>query len=191
MFRLMVGIAPIGMLCAAALAIAAEPTADGALREAMRVLESRRSGVPTADQATIDLAHRRLQELLPAAGVPRVTRRIPTEPGSPAEATIVNVVDFIDNTPRYRGQTVTLPLMVRSTPLSRGRRSLRDMVGGSARFMSTAEDGNRLDMTIDLPAGLDVPKAFFADRVVVSFRCDRGELQRGNVALSIDRPPHE
>ena len=103
----------------------------------------------------------------------------------------LRVSDFIDHTERYRDQVVTLPLTVRSRALVTPGHTLRELQGRSAQFRGASEEGNTLDILMDLPPTLEIPKVAFGDRVIVTFRCREGDLQRGNVAITIRRPERE
>jgi hypothetical protein len=199
-------VAVVAILFAARIAPAQTSSADQALHDALELL--REKEIELKDQndppgvAKLRAARRRIQLLLeeppestPAARAPdRPTeqeRRRPAVANEPADQTPtlgVPLDDFIDHTERYRGQEITLPLIVRSTSLVGRGRSLRDLVGQTVRFMTFDEAGNRLDLYIDLPRGLEVPNAAFADRLLVTFRSGEGNLARGNRAISIRRP---
>src|SRR5688500_19009068 len=119
---------------------------------------------PNSEAKKLEAASARLRELLSSSGNKRSESRrvdLGTDAAEPADkrpVLSVNPTDFVDHTEKYRGKVVTLPLMVRSTSIIGPGRSIRDLAGGSARFLGQTDDGNRLDMLIELPAGLDIPK---------------------------------
>lgn len=184
--RIMLGTLLIATVCSGG------EKADRAIHEAVILLEKHRSEMTDEGEAQkIDLAIERLKEKETGGSARTETRRIPVEDARPADAAPVlnvNVADFIDHTERYKGQVVTLPLLVRSRTLIHPGQSLRDLAGNQARFLGVSEDGNRLDMMIDLPRSAAIPKASFGDRLVVTFRCREGDLQRGNEAIELKRP---
>ena len=159
------------------------------------MLESRRDELTApAEREKLDRAIKLLRELSQQeekTTKPTEARRVPVNSDAADTAPsllAVDVADFIDHTDRYRGKVVTLPLMLRSRELIPVGQNLRALSGGAARFQGSAEDGNRLDLMIDLPRSLEIPKLTFGDRAVVSFRCTEGSLMRGNEAVEIRRP---
>jgi hypothetical protein len=185
-------------LIATLLLLAAPPRtddrADQAIDDAIDLLQSRRAKLTEqAELQKLDGAIERLREAKrPASETKTVTRRVAGDGDQPADAppklASVKISDFIDHTERYKGQLVTLPLTVRSRALIPPGETLRSLAGGAARFQGSSEDGNRLDLTIDLPRSLEIPKLSFGDRALVTFRCTTGDLQRGNQAIEIRRP---
>jgi hypothetical protein len=171
--------------------------ADQAIDEALELLHSRRANL--AQQSERDKVDQAIERLRGADSRLRSTRtetRRATADGEaaadqPPSLATVKISKFIDHTDRYKSQVVTLPLMVRSRELIPPGQTLRALAGGAARFQGTSEDGNRLDLIIDLPRSLEIPKLSFGDRAVVSFRCKEGDLQRGNEAVEIRRPGGE
>jgi len=169
--------------------------ADQAIKDALDLLQSRRTKITEqAELEKLDQAIERLQDRS-ASPTRTETRRIRTDVETPADRppllTSVDIVDFTDHTERYRGQIVTLPLQVRSRTLIPPGQTLRALAGGTARFQAYGDDGNRLDLMIDLPRSLEIPKLSFGDRAIVSFRCKQGNLLRGNEAIEIRRPERD
>jgi len=175
----------------------ADDGADQAIQDALDLLQSRRSRVTEErERDKLDQAIERLRGPNDRVRPVRTeTKRVSTESQAaadqPPSLATVKVSDFIDHTNRYKGEVVTLPLMVRSRELIPSGQTLRALSGGAARFQGTSEDGNRLDLMIDLPRSLEIPKLSFGDRAVVSFRCKEGDLQRGNEAVEVRRPGGE
>jgi len=98
------------------------------------------------------------------------------------------LIDLTDNTEKYKGQTITLPLFVSSIPLfADGKHqkgdSLREWVGSDVDFWN----GN-FKIRISIPKSLSVPNAAHADFLIVTFVCEKGHLKSGNRAISIKRP---
>jgi hypothetical protein len=171
--------------------------ADQAIQDALDLLQSRRAQL--TDQGEVEKLDRAMQRLRPAdrpatparTEARRATDNVETPADRAPSLPSVRIADFIDHTERYKGQVVTLPLMVRSRALIPPGETLRALAGGAARFQGSSEDGNRLDLMIDLPRSLEIPKLSFGDRAVVSFRCNEGDLQRGNEAIEIRRPERD
>jgi hypothetical protein len=109
----------------------------------------------------------------PSSGAPVPQRQQPAQ-----GAVKVAVSDFVDNAASFKGKTVTL-----ATRVSSGSRELRFYVGGST-FLEL--EGSEYKLSFDIPAGLDIPNAAPRDKLFVTFRCDRGERHRGNVAVKIE-----
>ena len=103
----------------------------------------------------------------------------------------LDFVDFIDNTENYKGQNIQLTMIVASPIWLAKGQSLRNYSGKSVEFMAF-EPGSgakiRLDIVVDIPAGLSVPKVGNGAKVEVSFVSKDGNLQYGNEAVSIARP---
>ena len=180
---------PLTTLCLA------DDRADQAIQDAIDLLESRRSKLTQqVEREKLDQAIQRLRDADQRSArteTKRVTADRDAAADQPPSLATVKITDFIDYTSRYKGQVVTLPLMVRSRELIPPGQTLRALAGGAARFQGSSEDGNRLDLMIELPRSLDIPKLSFGDRAVVSFRCNQGELNRGNEAVEIRRPGAE
>jgi hypothetical protein len=166
--------------------------ADQAIEDALELLQSRRAKLTQPSQR--DKLDQAIQRLRNANDQParteanRVSAEGDTAADRPPSLASVKIADFIDHTGRYQGKVVTLPLTVRSRDLIPPGQTLRALAGGAARFQGTSEDGNRLDLMIDLPRTLEIPKLSFGDRAIVSFRCNDGDLQRGNEAVKVRRP---
>ena len=101
-----------------------------------------------------------------------------------ADAGTVDTNDFLKNTSAYKGQTITLTLLVAEEIKNKG--SLKDYVGKDVKFAALTKNRQRLEIKITIPDGLDVPKAGFGDPVKVTFVCKDGSLQHGNEAKSIE-----
>jgi hypothetical protein len=183
--------------------VSAQDEADNAIDDAISLLKQRQATI--SDEASTAKLQEAIEGLrlvgLSDGPAEYTSRRIVLEKAtmerepydlvSPADrppALAVKITDFIDHTEQYRGRTITLPLTLRTLVRSGRGESLRDLRGTSARFVTTADDGNRLDLQIDLPAGLDLPKASFSDRLIVTFQCRAGNLRHGNQAIAVRRP---
>ncbi len=112
-------------------------------------------------------------------------RSIQTITAAPAKSAVpfnFPVADFVDHPEKYKGMELTLILNMGNL-----HGSLRDYVGGSMPFYGFTKDIARFAMMIDLPRGLDVPNVSAGTRLRVTFRCEWGMLDVGNVAVKIDR----
>ena len=100
-----------------------------------------------------------------------------------------DIVDFIDNTMKYKGKQLTIPVIVEEPIFRDDGRSLRDCIGRTVKFYSFGPNTDtRLDIVILLPRDLSVPNACYGDEVKVTFVCKEGNLQIGNEAKAIVRP---
>lgn len=95
------------------------------------------------------------------------------------------ISDFVDNTPKYKGKTVTFTMALDSPG-----DSLRDRVGDkSIPFLAVdPNNGAKLPLGLDIPKGLEVPNAKSGEVVIVTFKCGSGANDKGNTAVSITRP---
>ncbi len=113
------------------------------------------------------------------------------QPGSQGKAKEkpVDIADFIDNTPKYKGKTITMQLHIDDGIDASAGQSLRNFVGRTVRFYGFGVTSNtQLKIAIEIPSGLSVPQVAYADEVRVTFVCSGGSLLVGNVAQSITRP---
>lgn len=102
----------------------------------------------------------------------------------PAPREGADPVDFADNTQKYKGQTVTLALRV-SSSIFEGD-SLRNYAGRPVQFRADGPKGEKVDVTVKMPAG-ELPNAKFGDPVLVTFVCSQGHLANGNDASKVIR----
>jgi len=124
----------IAFLFLATPCIAGDDRADEAISDALDLLQSRRAKLTEqAELAKLDLAIERLMTVNRQATLaPVQTRRVTSNTETPADRPpsllpSVKIADFIDHTERYKGQIVTLPLMVRSRALIPQGQTLRDL----------------------------------------------------------------
>jgi hypothetical protein len=96
----------------------------------------------------------------------------------------VDTADLLKNPGKYKGQTITLTLLVAEEIKNKG--SLKDYVGKDVKFAALTKNKQRLEIKITIPDGLEVPKAGYGDVVKVTFVCKDGNLQRGNEATAIE-----
>ena len=96
----------------------------------------------------------------------------------------VDTADLLKNPSKYKGQTITLTLLVDEPIKNKG--SLKDYVGKDVKFAALTKNRQRLEIKITIPDGLEVPKAGYGDVVKVTFVCKDGSLQKGNEAKSIE-----
>jgi hypothetical protein len=99
----------------------------------------------------------------------------------------VNVLDFMKNTPAYKGKSITLGLKVNEHSFRSQGRSLRDYVGKEVEFTTLGPKGEQLKLVITIPHGVSIPDDTL-DEAFVTFVCSRGELRRGNQARIIEKP---
>jgi hypothetical protein len=159
-------------------AIGADSSPAGdAIKEAIAVLKARKAKIGgKADQEKVQAAIDGLEQLLKEGGAEKAS-----------------IADLIDNTEKYKGTTITLMLRLNTNPgdtLIDGAKgqSLQQFVGSDVQFFAIGPKRERLDIVISLPAGLVVPKAVSFDDLVVTFKCTKGDLRKGNEAVSIKRP---
>ena len=103
-----------------------------------------------------------------------------------------NMVDFIDNTEKYKGQVLEFKMMHFSGEGNYGI-PLRQRRGTWAKFRLSTwgisdGTGTSATMIIKIPADLELPNVNFGDDVIVRFRCNNGDLIHGNEAIEIRRP---
>jgi hypothetical protein len=91
------------------------------------------------------------------------------------------IVDFIDNTPKFKGKTLTIRLTVGSID-----GTLRDCRGQEVEFHKYARSAS-LEVVILIPNSLELPNAQLGDDVIVTFVCKDGDLRHGNEATQIKR----
>lgn len=95
-----------------------------------------------------------------------------------------NLGDFIDNTENYKGNTYRLRFTI---DYNHGE-TLRDRIGGSVQLYCYSNGvDTKLEINVDIPDGLSVPRAACAEDVWVTFKCTEGSLSYGNIASSIER----
>ena len=100
----------------------------------------------------------------------------------------LNIVDFIDNTQNYKGLTITMGLNIGSHIFKNRGDSLRNYIGKNVKFCTFGPNNARLDISIKIPNGMQVPNAVYLDTLIVKFNCNDGSLLHGNEAISIERP---
>lgn len=94
------------------------------------------------------------------------------------------ISDYIDNTDKYKGRTLTFRL----TYIAGARDPLRTRLGdkGVSFEGKDPKNGAKLVLGLDIPKGLDVPQARGGEEVIVTFTC--GGAGKPNTAVSIIRP---
>lgn len=100
------------------------------------------------------------------------------------------ISDFLDNTAKYKGKTLTFKATYYGGP---AKTTLRDSVGVTGKFLPifTAIDPKneaKLNFAVEIPAGLTVPAAVKGDELIVTFKCNNGDNAKGNTAVEIRRP---
>ena len=97
----------------------------------------------------------------------------------------IDIGEFNSNTSKYKSKTVTLMLLVAEQSNVKG--TLKDYVGKDVKFAAVSKSGQRNEVKIMIPEGIDVPKAGFGDIVKVTFLCKDGSTQHGNEAKTIEK----
>lgn len=99
------------------------------------------------------------------------------------KATNINPAEFVSKTEKYRGKQITLKGHISTGIFASDEKSLQDYKGKTFElYVYGTED----DIKIFIPEHFsNIPKAAYLDKVVVTFICKDGELQHGNVAVSI------
>jgi hypothetical protein len=100
----------------------------------------------------------------------------------------INIAHFAANPAAYKGKSMSLRLKIDEAIDRNQRQSLRDYVGREVKFTTSGPRGERLNLVINIPADLPVPEAGYSDEVSVTFVCTRGDLRKGNEAMSIETP---
>ena len=157
----------IGSICADS-----PSSGDEAIKDAIQLLETRLSQIK--DKIEADKVTTAITQL-------KLVREAPNSQK-------ITFSDFIDNTNKYKGKVITLDLTVSSLIVGNKKQSLRDFVGSSVEFYAFGPKHEHLDITVDLPTGLDVPKAVLGDRLSITFLCTTGQLDQGNQAKTVSRP---
>jgi hypothetical protein len=97
------------------------------------------------------------------------------------ESEEVSVADFIDNTSKYKGDSMQFEMS-----LNTSGDSLRQHSGGRAEFYLLGDNASA-QVEIEIPANLDLPNASDNDNLIVTFKCTEGRLNSGNIAIGIQR----
>lgn len=88
---------------------------------------------------------------------------------------------FFDNPAVFKGKTIRI-----IARLAAGGQ-LRAVIGYTVKFIGFTEAPMEY-FFITIPNGLEVPNVSeYGDPVIITFRCEQGLLEKGNVALSIVR----
>ena len=103
------------------------------------------------------------------------------------KANNINPAEFVSKTEKYRGKQITLKGRISTGIFALDEKSLQDYKGKTFElYVYGTED----DIKIFIPEHFsNIPKAVYLDKVVVTFICKDGELQHGNVAVSIKLSP--
>jgi hypothetical protein len=98
----------------------------------------------------------------------------------------VNIGDLVSHTAAYKGKTMTLLVKVNES-IARGQgKTLRDFTGRDVKFTAQGTKGERADLVIRIPRGLDIPEAYQSHQLRVTFICAKGNLRDGNEAKRIE-----
>jgi hypothetical protein len=93
------------------------------------------------------------------------------------------MLDFMDNTAKFKGKTLTLRASVWWPDFQLA--TLRDCVGKEVDLTRWTRTDGKLEVKVMLPAGLDLPNAKRGDDLLVTFECQKGSLKEGNIATKI------
>jgi hypothetical protein len=87
-------------------------------------------------------------------------------------------IDFYDDTASFKGKLIQMKMNF-GKPLP---------LGDAIQFyVYTYQPQAHFDLNIDIPDSVKVPKASHGDTFLVTFRCTKGDLEFGNVAVKIER----
>ena len=101
--------------------------------------------------------------------------------GGGSATTSASINDFIDNTQKYKNETLQFKMQM-------GSGELRQRIGGAAQFfLMDLDSGSSANVIVQIPRNLAVPNVSYMDPVVVAFKCTEGQLDSGNVATEIRR----
>lgn len=101
----------------------------------------------------------------------------------------VDVLDFIDNTPSYKGKKLRMELhLKRMSHVELMDKGLRELRGPIDLPFYSYEGGASLNMNILVDKDIEVPNAQQGDAVLITFICGDGSLKHGNLALKVTRP---
>jgi len=89
--------------------------------------------------------------------------------------------DFFDNPEAYLGKTIQIAVFLRAEG------GLRAAVGKLVPFRADYYAPTRIPLYISIPEGLNVPNASPGDELIVIFRCTKGSLDSGNIAMFVTR----
>lgn len=94
------------------------------------------------------------------------------------------ISEFVDNTAKFKGETLTFKLTYAD------RKALNMRINDkSVPFVGhDPKNKAKLLLGLDIPAGLVVPAAKEDEEVIITFKCNNGATDKGNVAVSIIRP---
>jgi hypothetical protein len=98
------------------------------------------------------------------------------------------ITEFADHPERFKGKTIRAELSVGSPFHGHKGDSLRNHLGEPVDFWATGPANARLNLSVQIPNGIDVPNASYTDSVVVTFVCREGKLATGNEAVRVTRP---
>lgn len=117
----------------------------------------------------------------PAEPAPVVAQNQVEKAPKTNKASNAEFVDFVDNTAKFKGRTITLEMHQQFT--------LREVVGknGASPYFFASKPA-KLAVVITIPPDLPIPNAQPDEELLVTFTCTEGSLERGNVAKFITRP---
>lgn len=100
------------------------------------------------------------------------------------------ISDFLDNKAKYKGKTLTFTVTYHG---GEPKTTLRNEVGVTGKFLPIfhaidPKNKAKLNLALEIPAGMMVPAAVKDDVLIVTFKCNNGDNAKGNVAVEIRRP---
>jgi hypothetical protein len=99
----------------------------------------------------------------------------------------INISDFINHTPAYKGKTITLILKMDPTSVA-SQAKPRDHAGQEVQFTTLGPKGEQLKLVITIPQEVSLPNVGPSDDVMVTFVCTQGSLRQGNQAKAVQIP---
>jgi len=90
----------------------------------------------------------------------------------------IELTDFVDHPADFKGELVTIKRIYLQED-----EHLRDLLGRDIRLGI-----NSTGVVAQLPKYLEVPNAARQEPLVVTFRCDDGRVDKGNVIVKVTRP---
>jgi len=98
----------------------------------------------------------------------------------------VNIGDLVSHTIAYKGKTMTLVVKVDEAIAQGKGKPLQEFAGRDVKFIALGTKGERANLVIKIPQGLNLPEAYQSDELRVTFICSNGSLQEGNEARQIE-----
>lgn len=105
-----------------------------------------------------------------------------SEKQQPEQSADTDLIDFLDNGPKYKGKLVTFPVVMGDGDLRQASEK-----GGIAEFITHNKTTN-YQILLTIPKGLAVPNAGPGEPLRLTFKCENESLISSlNVATKIER----